>query len=410
MSSEYRVVAGDTFSIIARKTYGVDSDDFLIVNANPGVAEPLATGITIVIPDNPNAIDRRPTLTSAVSENEVTLRIGTETLRFFTSVTISLTMDSFSAVRFSGPFDPDVRALRDALKPLAFQPITVDVGGRRLFTGTVVSITPSLSTEGNTVTVDCYSRPGVLNDCTVPASASDQLEFVDFDLAQIARALCAHFGLSVDANDVGPVFEQTAINLGSTIYSYLTTLAKQRNTVISNTPAGKLLIRRPTTPGVPVATLTGGLSPLVSVQPQFNSQQYYSHITGMQPAFVGLPGSQHTIVNPRLRGVVRPWTFTAPDTDGADTVAATQAKAGRMFASVVTYSVVLSTWRDPQGALWAPNTTIVLLAPRAMVYTPFEFLVRGVFFSRSSGGESVTLTLILPGALSGEIPEVLPWD
>lgn len=410
MSSAYRVIAGDTFSLIARKTYGIDSDESLIANANPGVTEPLAEGITIVIPDNPNAIARRPTRTNAVSENEVTLRVGTETLRFFTHVTISLAMDSFSAVGFSGPFDPDVQALRDALKPLSFQPITVDVGGVRLFTGTVVNITPSLSPVSSTINVDCYSRPGVTNDCTPPASASDQLEFHGFDLAQISRSLCAHFGISVDASNVGPVFEQTAINLGSTVYSYLVSLAKQRNTVISDTPEGKLLIRRPTTTGVPVATLTTGVSPLVSVQPQFNSQQYYSHITGMQPAFVGLPGSQHTIVNSRLRGVVRPWTFIAPDTEGADTVAATEAKAGRMFASVVTYSIVLATWRDPSGALWAPNTTIVLLAPRAMVYTSFEFLVRAVSFSRSSGGESATLSLILPGTLSGEIPEVMPWD
>jgi prophage tail gpP-like protein len=320
-------------------------------------------------------------------------------------------MDSFDRVRFGGPFEPDDLELRAALRPLQFDDISVDVGGVRLFTGTKVNVSTVLSASSNTVSVECYSKPGVLNDCTMPASASEKLEFRDATLITIANALAAKFGLGVEyIGDVGPVFEQVAIKNGATVYSFLVGLVRQRNMVIANTAAGKLLIQRPVTPGKPVAELTEGLSPLMSVAPQIQSQKYYSHVTGMQPAWHGEGGDQYTQVNPRLNGVVRPWTFNVPDTDGAGIQEAVEAKAGRMFASAVQYDITVSTWRDSSGVLWLPNTTINVISPRSMIYTSYEFLIRSVSLTRSASGETATLKCILPGSLSGTVPETMPWD
>ena len=161
---------------------------------------------------------------------------------------------------------------------------------------------------------------------------------------------------------------------------------------------------------MPVAVLRQGIAPVLSVVPFFSPQEYYSHITGLEPVIVGLPGSQFTVKNPRLQGVVRPITFDTPDTLDADVKAAVEAKAGRMFGNMVSYSVTVATWRDPQGAIWEPNTLVTVLAPDAMIYEEYTFVIRSVTFEREGRAETATLNLIIPGSFSGEIPESLPWD
>ena len=162
--------------------------------------------------------------------------------------------------------------------------------------------------------------------------------------------------------------------------------------------------------GQPVARLQQGAAPVLSVTPFFSPQEYYSHITGIGPVIVGLAGSQFTVKNPLLLGVTRPLTFEAPDTLDADVKSAVEAKIGRMFGNVVSYSVRVATWRDPNGKLWEPNTSIELLAPGAMIYKAYEFIIRSIEFGRDRETETATLNLVIPGAFSGKIPEALPWD
>ena len=83
---------------------------------------------------------------------------------------------------------------------------------------------------------------------------------------------------------------------------------------------------------------------------------------------------------------------------------------GRMFANAASYDIEVSTWRDSENRLWRPNTTIKLLAPGAMIYNNYEFIIRKVKFVRTTTKFVATLNLISPGTLSGKIPESLPWD
>ena len=81
-----------------------------------------------------------------------------------------------------------------------------------------------------------------------------------------------------------------------------------------------------------------------------------------------------------------------------------------MFAEMASYTLsALPTWRDPQGDLWEPNTTIVVAAPEAMIYTPTEFLIRRVTLSATPEERKASLDLVLPGAFSGSAPKALPW-
>jgi len=410
MSKSYVSVSGDTFISISRKSYGDEQYSANIRSANPGVVEPIPTGTELFIPDAPGVVtDKIPDgLNSA--ENEAAILINGKRFRFWSSFRLTRSIDAMDTLEFTAPFDPDDSNFRDTFKPFTYQSLAVSVGGSPLFTGTLIGVDPSLGPRDQTINVSGYSVPGVLNDCTSPAS-DFPLEFDDMDLAAIAESLCKPFGIAVSFPDgAGAAFETVESNSVQTVLAFLTGLAKQRGLVISSTPLGVLVFQKSTDAGKPRAILTQGEGPMVSVAPSFSPQQYFSHITGLESVLEGTDGSQYTVRNPHLKGALRPVTFKAGDVESGDLKTSVEAKIGRMYANMASYSVVVNTWRDPSGALWEPNTTIRLTAPGAMVYNAYDFIVRSVSLTRDSREEQATLNLVLPGAFSGEQPEFLPWD
>lgn len=404
---------GDTFDLLARRAYGDDQQAALLRSANPGAVEPFEAGVVLTVPDQPNAPQNRPPTIQADNDSEVALLINGKRFRFWTGISITRAIDSMDTLSISAPFDPADAQFRATFRPFAFAPVNVNVGGAPLFTGTMVSPEPDLKEDGRTVAAACYSVPAVMGDCTAPASAYP-LEWDNAGLRTIAEAAAAPFGLTVvfaEGVEEGAVFERVALRPGEKVLPFLIKLAQQRGLLVSSTERGELLFTKSVEPGAPVARLAEGASPLVDVVPVFNPQDYYSEITGIEPVVVGLRGGQVTVRNPRLRGIVRPLAFEVSDTVNADIEAACNAKAGRMFANVVNYSCNVSTWRDPNGEIWKPNTTVTIDAPGAMIYGEYEFLVRAVTLARTSdGGELATLALTIPGAFSSQIPEALPWE
>lgn len=407
----YTTIVGDTFESVARKQYGSEDQGPLVQRANPGVVEPLTAGIQIVIPELPDGIPVIPRGTIFDTENEIALFIGGKRFRFWETMTISRPIDSMDTLEFTSPFDSDNVEFRENFRPFSYKPMIVTVGGNPLFTGTLLTPQPEVSEKKKTVNVVGYSLPGVLNDCPPPSSAFPLMEFNNQSLSDIAKIMVGFFGLSVEFTESpGPVFERVATEPTKKILEFLGELARKRNLIISNTPEGKLLFQRAIDSGRPVARLVQGEPPLMNVIPSFNAQEYYSHITGLQPEDPVLGGSQFTTKNPHLKGVLRPFTFQAQDTDNGNVKAAVDAKAARMFANVSNYSVTVSTWRDSFDNLWAPNTTITLFAVDGMVYSEYEFLISRVSFAKDSDSESAVLSLVIPEAFKGEIPERLPWE
>lgn len=410
MPSSYRVQQGDTYEVIARKVYGNDQKAPLLRRGNPGADEPLAAGSTVVVPDDPDYFVDAAANRAASEPNEVALTVAGTRFRFWTSVAITLSLDTQSAVEFEAPFEPDMPEQRALFKPFSYSPVSIDVGGVRLFTGTMVAPTPKTGPDGRTVSVACYSTAGVMGDCTAPASAYP-LEWSGTTLQTIAAAVAGLFGLSVEFTaDPGPVFERAALSPGTMALDFLSDLAAQRNFVIGASPDGRLRFTRESAARQVVAKLAEGLSPLISVTPQFSPQDYYSHVTGIAPVVIGLAGTQFTVKNARLADSLRPYVFEAGDTADNTIEQTVQTKAGRMAANAVAYELEVATWRDQSGNLWAPGSYISLFAPGAMVYSAFTMLVRSVRLNKSDSSETATLTVILPGTLSGKLPERMPWD
>lgn len=427
--SSYTVLLGDTFESIAKKVYGTELKASLIITSNPGVFEPLSIGNVITVPPDPLAPTDKDQDVPSDNENQVTLKINKQRFTFWRDILITRSLDSMDTIQFTAPFDPNDKALRKTFVPFSYADLGVFVGDSALFTGTMLSPTPSIIKDSRNIVVTGYSLPGVLNDCNPPASAYP-LENDGLDIKQTAEKLASPFGIAVvfeagvieetqtnseqtlaqDLKDLlGGKFQREANNPDQKVLQFLAQLAKERNLIISSTPKGELLFTRSVEVGTPVATLREGESPLRSINAQFNPQAYHSSITGLEPVLLGLKGSQYTAKNQFLTDKVRPFTFYTEDSETGEVQKAVNSNLGRMFGNMASYTIEVASWRTPAGELWKPNTTVLVNAPGAMIYNDFEFVIRSVEYSRTDNSETANLTLVLPGSFSGKAPDSLPW-
>jgi len=404
MSRTYLVGVGDTFDLISRRSYGSEGFASLIRSANPEASSGLVPGTVLIIPDT-NSLPVSNVPTAAV--DEVAVSINGKRFRFWSTVSLSLSMDTIDRFSLTAPFDPENALFVESFVPMKFAPVSIFVGGVPLFTGTMVDVVPVTDAANSTVSASGYARCGVLNDVAVPAG-NDLLEYDGMNLQAVTDAMVAPFGLaSTFEAEAGAAYTRIAAQPSERILSFLTKQAKQHTLVLTNDAAGQLLFWQ-TAPGAPVADLEA--SPVLSVTPNFDPQNYWSSLTAIAPGFIGTDPSQSTLTNPRLPDVLRPMTFTASDTFAGDAPGAAAARLGRMFANAIGYDVELAGWVDPAGALWRPNTRVRLLAPRAMVYNPTEFLIRSVDLAGTPSEGRTRLGLVLPGSFEGQIPERLPWE
>jgi prophage tail gpP-like protein len=292
-----------------------------------------------------------------------------------------------------------------------FPQVSVNVGDELIMTGRVKDVQPQVDANSASIGVTAYALPYDLTEVCPPPELLP-LEFNGLDLRQIAGSLVtATLGIDVvfDAQP-GAKFAKIRCEPDAVIHGFLVELAQQRGYVLSDLPNGDLLFRSEAFRGAPVARLEG--QPVGKVTATFNPGSWFSRVTGRASQKAGKTGSRYTQNNPLYRAShPRTFTFAVGDTESADVPKAVTAAIGRMMASVVTYMVEdLPTWRDPQGALWKPNTTITLLAPECMINRETELLIRSVRFRQTPEAETATLELVLAGSFGGFPSLELPWD
>lgn len=336
---------------------------------------------------------------------------GGESFGRWSEVEIMRGLDGYTALSLSGPFDHDRDEVRRAFQPLAFPRVTVTVGGELLTTGRVKDVAPNGEANMSSLGVTVYSLAHKLSE-VCPYTALLPLEFNGLDLRQISdRIVTPTIGEQAEFDGPpGAVFKRVRSEPDATVHSFLVELALQRGFVLTDAPSGGLLFRSEARPGAPVARLRG--QPLTHVSARFEPSSWFSTVTGRASKKAGRAGSSYTEFNPLYRSSdPRHFTMSLGDTESADVPLTARAAIGRMVASVVAYTVEdLPTWRDPSGALWAPNTTVTLLAPEAMIYRETELLIRSVKLRQTDEAETASLELVLPGTFGGALPEGLPWD
>lgn len=349
---------------------------------------------------------------------KVSLLIDGDRWTEWEQVGLQLSLDSFSTATFTGPFDPQRDDMRRTYRPFSYRDLVLEVGegrdAKRLFTGTLVGVVPKSSPDSISIEASGYSLPGVLDDSN-PLPTSFPLQCNGLTLKQVADKLCDPLGVSVELEgDGGAAFRKLKSEPTDKVWSFLADVARQRGKILTSTEEGVLRIANtPDASTLPiVANLREGEAPMMSCTPTFSPQAYYSEITGLAPTKPGRRGAKHTQQNLRASGIVRPLTFKADDTDRGDLPGAVGAKMARMFGNMVSYVVEVPTWRNADGGLWKPGQKVSLYAPGAMIFRPYEFLVRDAMLDHDAESEKAALGIVLPNAFRADAqpPALLPWD
>jgi len=410
LSTTYKILKGDTLSLISKKIFGTEIHSNHILRSNPGLTEILTEGTSIVIPGLPSY--SRDNLITGEGEDGIQIFIDKKPFKFWTEISITRAVDSFDIVNFTVPFEPDAAGFKETFKPFTYKKVTVSLGGKTLITGVILSNRPNLTASENMIEVSGYSLPAVLHDCMLPSS-SYPLEFIGADLRTIAEAVTKPFGIkTIFKADAGAKFDTVAMRPSQTVFSFLSKLAEQRNLVMSSTSSGDLLFWQSVTEVTkPVAEFKEGSPGLISISAQFREREYYSHVTGIVPSTAGVSDSQKfTDKNPHLTGILRPYTFVPPDSDNANIKTAVNTKFGRMFANMCGYTLTIPSWYDKNGDIWKPNTTIQMQMPRVFIYNKYNFIIRSVELRKDTSSETAVLNTVLSGSFSGKAPKDLPWD
>jgi prophage tail gpP-like protein len=209
-------------------------------------------------------------------------------------------IDRFSTLSFSAPFQPERAEFRARFRPFSFQPVRVYLNGESLYKGTLVGVDPEYDASQARVGITGYALPGVLDDCNAPAKTKPQ-EFKKVDLRTIAEALAGPFDVSLrfDA-DPGKKFTKAKLTQEKHVLEFLIELAQQRGLVIGNDAEGAALFWKSVEVGNPVAIFVEGEQPITKVRGSFSPQEYFSEITGWGHPKRGHRGKSHTEQNPWL--------------------------------------------------------------------------------------------------------------
>lgn len=356
--------------------------------------------------------------------DEISVTVDGKRFSGWTSIEVSRAMDAFSTVKLVAPFDPTEAAQRALFTPFKFGRIDVNLGDYLLFKGTVVGVEPEADADSASVSLSAYSLPGVLGDCHLPKSALPS-EFKKLSLDQLVAKLAEVFGLEsvVSMAKASTPFAKLKVETTQTPLDFINNLVKQRGGLVSSTRDGKLLCYDPTDPGSPVAylrlqkpfpdgsvTVDDGASSVSKITATFNAQDYFSEITGFSATRRKDKGRSFTELNPWLRNVMRPTSFSPDSADGSNIEDAVKHKHGLMFANMASYVVEdMPTWLTPKGELWSPNTTVSVIAPEVLIYEKYEFLIREVTFKADANSMTSSLNLVMPGVFSAKAPKTLPW-
>lgn len=419
MSRTHNVIKGDTLWEISRKYYGTPRKWQDIVKANPQLSDDqiIYPGQVLMIPDeieniiNPTQSKEPPATIQSNSDDSISILIDNNLFSFFTEYSITFDIDTFDTFSFSAPFDDSLKIYRDSFRPFSYKSIIVYYGKNLIFTGILLAPESSTFPDKKELSITGYSKPGILNDSMMPIS-SFPLEFNNQTLEQITTVCLKPYGIKYNfLSSSGNPFEKISLEIENNIFSFLSELAKQRGLLISNDEFGKLIFWQPSSNN-PVASFKEEELPLISVEPMFDYQKFYSHITGIKPTTEEKDSVKYTYENKYLinQGILRAYNFVLEDIEDGEIRQAVISKAGRMFSESAQYKLTVQGHMDRNGDLYKKNTAITLLSPSAMIYSETKFLIKSLRLSRNNSGDTTEFSLVLPGIYNGSLPEVFPWE
>jgi prophage tail gpP-like protein len=332
------------------------------------------------------------------------LQIGSALYEGWTRISVARALD-----RVSGRFDltlterwPGQRTMRP-VRP--GQACTVALDGHTVITGYVDEVSVDYDATAHTVSVQGRDKTGDLADCSAPAS-----QFTGRTLAQVARELCAPYGVQVrDLAQAGAPFRTFKGGEGDSVLEVLEAAARVRAVLLTSDGAGNLVLTRSAGASRGGALTLGGNVVKCSARFSERDRHHLYTVKGQAAGDDDWSGeaAAHPCATARDQGVTRHRPKTIIAEESIDQAAATARAAwerdvryGR--SRTVTYTV--QGWTHP-GGLWEPGA-LARVEDAFLGYDGAELLVCSATWLLDDEGCRTELDLCPPEAFAlVELPE-----
>jgi prophage tail gpP-like protein len=351
------------------------------------------------------------------------LRIGNRIISKYNNIAVSLKYDAVGSTFAANVyFDPSNSDDRKTFIPGNYFPAIVEHNGETLITGVALSNGFKSAPTKQLMKLGGYSRAGVLDDCQFPIDNYSLQFSASPTLSEIANKLLAPFGIliTIDAivnEDCNTAYATSPIiEPDQTIKDFLTTLAAQKNIVLSHDTSGNLVFTRADTHKTPIFNFDGSI-PVVDMDLSFDGQQMHNTITSLGQASIPTDNStQDTIKNPYVRlgidwmGTAKLNTLGQPGvaystgfrpgiskktsgTDNDTILTARQLLAQELKAIKLTINI--DSW-TLNNTLVRPNNIITVTNPELFLYQKTRWFIESVDFRGDEKSETATLNCVLP--------------
>lgn len=337
-------------------------------------------------------------------------RIRNREVEFFNSFSLNLIYNSVgSSFSFDWFYNPENKEHVELGLIGHYHIAKVEHNGQRLLRGYILSTAFSDASQKQLTKITGYSVPGVINDCTIPPD-SYPLQYDGLTLREIAQKLVAPFDFSIVVDGsvsslMDQVIDKTTANNTESIQSYLSSLCKQKNIVMSNDVNGNLLFTRAKTNLTPILNFDGGI-PFTKMTLTFNGQPMHSHITVMKQASAdGGNAGQFTIRNPYVPFVYRPKVVLQNSGDDNNTQQAAQQNLANELKN---FKLVIETDRwEIDGKVIMPNNTILVQNPEISLFHSTKWFIESVQLKGDEKKTTATLNCVIPEVYNGQTPRYI---
>jgi len=338
-------------------------------------------------------------------------------VEFFNEFTLDLKYDSVgSTFSFSLFFDPDNTEHKFLWQPGHYHQCDVEHNGELLLRGWILSQKFGSASSKQLSSVSGYSLPGVLEDCQIPPQLYP-LQSDGRTLRDIASRLCSYFGINIVIDPsvsakVNSVFDKTTASETSTIKQYLTSIASQKNIVLSHTNKGELLFTQAKA-NRSSSYFFSDNTPSTEMSLTFNGQPMHSHITLQKQASAeGGNAGESTVRNPYVPFAKRPKVKSQTSGTDNDTGDASRKALSEELKNIV-LTITTSTW-EIDGEIIKPNNIVTVQNAELYLPKPTDWFIESISFKGNEKETTAVLTCVLPevynnGAVVNIFEEMFDW-
>ena len=284
----------------------------------------------------------------------------------WTSVSVTRGIESFAST-FSVSLSHVVGDV--ATIPRMGELVAIRFDGELIITGHIERVATTYSADGVGVTVAGRSRTGDLVDCS-----ADLTSFRQRNIEFIAANLAFPFGIRVDLNELPAdqiqalrdnPFPRFRAQRGETVYDAFRRLAKARNVVFQDTPAGDVRLTTAGAAGDAAEALVVGQN-IIRAMGSFDLSGRFSTYTTKSQRLLDESVDVDVRYEAQDAEIQRFRPLLIIGERGFTRAAATSRvfwEAATRAGNSITARYTLGSWRQSDGTLWRPNQVVRVRDP-----------------------------------------------